>query len=84
MTQLRSVLIWAMRRPVSLPTIIVHLNSEVLPPVVLRSGGENVVTLPLISAGDQCSINSRKNVKAALVLVISNAFRTSARMKFCL
>ena len=82
MTLLTSALTWAMQRLVSLPSIIVKLGvSELLPPAV-KGGGENVVTLPLLSAGDKSSVNTGAHVAAAPILVISEVFRTSAGIEF--
>jgi len=67
-----------MRQPVSSPTNIVAVL-ELYPSVNI--GGENVVPLPLINAGHKSAMKSGTNV-AALVLKISEIFRTSAGIKF--
>ncbi len=48
---------------------------------LVNAGGENVVTLPLLSASHKSAMKSGTNV-AALVLVISQLFVTSAGTKF--
>ena len=82
MTLLTSALTWAMQRPKSLPSIIVEVGVSDLPPLAVKGGGDNAVTLPLLSAGDKCSIKSDAHVAAALVLVISHVFKTSAGIEF--
>ena len=83
MTLLMSVLTWVMRQLVSLLLIIVKVGASQLPPLAVKSGGENVVTLPLISAGDKFLANTGSHVETALILAISKVFRTSVEIKFC-
>ena len=77
-TLLTSVLTWAMRQLVRLPTVIAADSGRLR----ARIGGGIVVTLQLTSAGDKSPVQSETNAAAASVLTNSEPFRTSAEIKF--